>query len=193
MFGFGKEKINYLSLVSRYEASCVTFKRKIETAIVRIDEYENFNDAEEDIEIAIQYLARQTMRMALPESEKEEFMIMAKAHDLKIYMNRENRRFNEVKDYLRHYFSLEDPIAEQAQGKPNRSTLAGVLMLLKVDQEKIQVYLDEIEHHFPIEVIQGAFEAHQSFLKNKKIVGDNEDKELIDWLKKNIPDEPVSL
>ena len=193
MFGFGKEKINYLSLVSRYEASCVTLRRKIETAIVRIDEYENFNDAEEDIEIAIQYLARGIMSMALPESEKEEFKIMAKAHDLKIYMNRENRRFDEVKDYLRHYFSLEDPIAEQAQGKPNRSTLAGVLMLLKVDQEKIQVYLDEIEHHFPIEVIQGAFEAHQSFLKNKKIVGDNEDKELIDWLKKNIPDEPVSL
>ena len=51
--------------------------------------------------------------------------------------------------------------------------------------------IDEVEDNFPMEIAQGGALVIQNYLKGKKLVMDEVDKELIEWVRSVLPDGTV--
>ncbi len=191
MFGFGKEKIGYWMLLSHHTGGCKTIEDNLKSAIKHLPEYKNYKNVSEDIDIAIQQYSRAIAITALPESEIEEYRIMTRAADLKNYMELPDKKIKTAKEYVDRKYEIEDELGKHATGTPNRTFLKGIFYLLGIKDNKMNDLIDEVEDNFPMEIAQGGALVIQNYLKGKKLVMDEVDKELIEWVRSVLPDGTV--
>lgn len=182
MFGFGKEKISYLELDSRYRASCMTIRRHVDNLLKNVSEYQENRDIDDDIDIAISKFARSLMKFCLKDEYKELFDSVSTSKWFLDYLDNENKRFAEEKNFLNRYHEIDDIMAHYSRGNLNLSFVTGIMKIIGISEEKIDSYAEENVKHFSPELIQAGLLTHQEFLKNKKILLTPDDKKVIDLL-----------
>ncbi len=181
IFGFGKEEINYSRLISQCHAGYWTFEKHLKEAWNLDNSLPSFEDNEEIILATLRAFVSGMFNYLLQENEKNEFMTMNEIANYKIYLESENASYKEQDSYNKWLDEIDKVLVESSKGHPLKSFLTGLLRLVKVPEESIENKVELMSTKFDEDLMQGFAMATQNFLKDKKIVGDSEDKELADW------------
>tara|TARA_B100000214_G_scaffold371807_1_gene348865 strand:+ start:755 stop:1327 length:573 start_codon:yes stop_codon:yes gene_type:complete len=181
MFGFGKVKINYGELLVEYSAGAWTIEKQLAKAWECDGSLPEFNKNLDKIQAACNQLSRGLVRFLLPEEVKSDFETYAMIHEAKSYLEEEANTDKTYKNFLEWRDEIITKMSVDSIGSPEKTFLKGVLLVLDVDEDKLEIYIEKLHLNFPVELIQGFIAQKQSFLQNKKVVENSEDEELWSW------------
>jgi|TARA_B110000483_G_scaffold225944_1_gene286091 hypothetical protein len=188
MFGFGKEKVGYSFLASIYKAACYSWEKELHTAWSSVEGLPGLDNIaySEEVRMAIEALALGTLEFALPQKYKEEFNSLAKMISYREYSERESKLCLGLESFYAKSEKVDIVMSDAAQGSPDLSFLAGILILVGVPSNKLDGYIRQLNIHFNVDIFQGAIIAYQGLVENKKFVLDDIDNELISWFNETV-------
>mgnify|MGYP001162375017 CR=1 FL=1 len=183
MFGFGKEKVGFSVLLSMYKASCHTVLRHLLEIWNDVEKLPNIKSNSDINDFAVKNLCQGLLINCLDGTDKTTFFDLSVINDYKNFIEKEENSHIKFETYLDKFDAIGDLMADVSQGRPDLSFLAGVLKIAGIEDNEIEKYVAKLNVSFNMDIILGAITAHQSYIKDKKFVLDEDDVELIEWSK----------
>ena len=189
IFGLGKETINYFHALEHINSNQSTFRRWVKEGWERLDD-ERLGDFDEnnlDFKILSMIFSSSLILSceSLPRGDREEIFELIPPYD---FIEGGPARtsvpykesFKNANEYFEYVEGMREFVEQNAGlGNPLASILNCILIKLNVDKSLIAQVIEPLIKEIEDERVQGMALHQNQYFSNKKIVGDEEDANLV--------------